>query len=242
MGEVKQWVLISMEKPDIMNNGKGAYHLGIGVEQRNCPLCGKEQAEDYCEDRRRLYFHCGMCDLVFVPPEYRLSPELEKSEYDLHDNRPDDPGYRRFLSRLAKPLLEKLKPGLSGLDFGCGPGPTLSVMMEEAGHTVDLYDHFYCSDSSVFQKRYDFITASEVVEHLGNPKRVFAQLFQMLKPGAPLGIMTKLHSDPQSFKNWHYIQDPTHICFYSRRTFQYLSEIYHLDIEFIGRDVIILCN
>ncbi len=212
------------------------------VNQRKCPLCGKDQTVDYYEDRRRSYLHCPNCDLVFVPPEFQLSPELEKSEYDLHDNNPNDHGYRKFLSRLANPLLEKLKPGQKGLDFGCGPGPTLSVMMEEQGHPVDLYDHYYYRDLSVFSRQYDFITSSEVVEHLGDPQQVFHQLFQLLKPGGSLGIMTKMVTDPESFKKWHYIQDLTHICFYSSKTFEYLSKLYKVDLEFIGNDVIILYN
>lgn len=212
------------------------------VNQRICPLCGTDKTEDYCEDRKRPYLHCSICDLVFVPPEYHLSSELEKSEYDLHDNNPGDSGYRKFLSRLADPLLEKLKPGQKGLDFGCGSGPTLSVMMEEAGHRVDLYDLYYFKDKSVFTKKYDFITSSEVVEHLSDPQQVFYQIFKMLKPGGMLGIMTKLVKDRDAFSQWHYTQDPTHISFFSRGTFKFLAGKYSAEVEFIGNDVIILYN
>lgn len=210
------------------------------VNQRRCPLCGEFKVEDYYEDRRRSYLHCVHCDLVYVPAEFHLSPDLEKMEYDLHNNNPDDPGYRKFLSRLANPLIERIKPGQKGLDFGCGTGPTLSVMLEEAGQSVLLYDHYYYRDQSVLSQQYDFITLTEVAEHLSDPQHVFHQLFQMLKPGGLLGIMTKMVTDPESFKKWHYIQDSTHISFYSPKTFEYLSELYKVDIEFLGNDVIIL--
>jgi len=49
-----------------------------------------------------------------------------------------DPRYRRFLARLAEPLIAHLPKGARGLDFGCGPGPTLSLMLREAG--------FACAD------------------------------------------------------------------------------------------------
>ncbi|MGB2360319.1 MAG: methyltransferase, partial [Porticoccaceae bacterium] len=63
-----------------------------------------------------------------------MSSAAEKAIYDQHQNSPDDLQYRRFLSRLTEPLLERLGPCSRGLDFGCGPGPTLSVMMAEQGH------------------------------------------------------------------------------------------------------------
>ena len=44
-------------------------------------------------------------------------------------------------------------------------------MFEEMGHTVALYDYFYANDPFVLHHLYDFITATEVVEHLHNPAR-----------------------------------------------------------------------
>ena len=44
--------------------------------------------------------------------------------------------YRKFLSRMFKPMMERIEPDSYGLDFGSGPGPTLNLMFEEEGHTV----------------------------------------------------------------------------------------------------------
>ena len=136
-----------------------------------CPLChGTSINEAYHRDTRRNFYACMTCQLVFVPPEQFLTAEAEKAAYDHHQNSPDDGAYRQFLSRLFIPMQQKLPPGSQGLDFGSGPGPTLSIMFEEAGHTVSLYDYFYANDRSVLQQSYDFITTSEVVEHLHQPK------------------------------------------------------------------------
>ncbi|MFW5874952.1 MAG: hypothetical protein ACOCUC_01815 [bacterium] len=56
-----------------------------------CPLCGGKNISAYSEDRFRKYLTCRTCSLVFVPEEYRASPEQEKTRYDLHNNHPDDP-------------------------------------------------------------------------------------------------------------------------------------------------------
>jgi len=206
----------------------------------NCPLCSGDDINPFYEDDNRIYLSCLNCKLVFVPKCYWLSTEDEKATYDLHENDPTDPRYRLFLSRLVAPLVEKLDSNQKGLDFGCGPGPTLSVLLEAQGQQVDLYDPFYYSDPSAFHKKYDFICATEVVEHLRDPKREFVALFNMLKRGGWLGIMTKLVTDQYAFRQWHYIRDMTHICFYSQRTFDYLAQRFNADLDVVANDVILL--
>lgn len=208
-------------------------------DESRCPLCKSGKTDFFFEDKNRAYVRCSHCKLVVVPECYRLSTDDEKAIYDLHENDVGDKGYRRFLSRLSTPLLERLEPGKQGLDFGCGPGPTLSTMLEGAGHTVDLYDPIYYNDVSVFTKQYDFICATEVVEHLYNPDKEFTTLFSLLKPVGWLGIMTKMVIDKQAFSRWHYTHDLTHVCFYSRSTFEYLAERFNADLTFIGKDVIL---
>ena len=205
-----------------------------------CPLCASGDPGHYHEDRHRTYLSCPNCHLVFVPKAHHLTPSAEKNEYDLHTNDPEDPGYRRFLSRLSRPLLERLDPGQKGLDFGCGPGPVLHQLLEDHGHTMDLYDPFYARNTDVFSNIYDFITATEVVEHLHHPGREFDRLFELMRSGGWLGIMTKLILDKVSFSRWHYIRDLTHVCFYSRTTFEYIAQRYHTSLTFIGDDVILL--
>jgi 2-polyprenyl-3-methyl-5-hydroxy-6-metoxy-1,4-benzoquinol methylase len=169
-----------------------------------------------------------------------LSPAEEKAEYDLHRNSPDDVGYRRFLSRTVEPLAARLAPASNGLDFGCGPGPTLSVMLEEAGHQVALYDPFYANDQSVFKRQYDFITATEVVEHLRRPGEELARLWACLAPGGFLAVMTKRVINRQAFARWHYKADRTHICFFSAQTFEWLAKQWQAGLVFEGKDVAIL--
>ena len=172
--------------------------------------------------------------------QFHLTPDEEKKRYDLHQNDPDDEGYKKFLSRLAVPLHERLEAKSHGLDFGSGPGPTLSKMLKDRGHSVDIYDYFYAPDKMVLRKKFDFITATEVFEHLRNPLENIELIWQLLKLGGILGVMTKLVLDREAFSTWHYITDRTHICFFSEKTFVWLSIKLKARIEFIGSDVIIL--
>jgi hypothetical protein len=180
--------------------------------------------------------------LVFVPPEQFLSAEAEKAEYDKHENSAADPRYRTFLSRLQEPLLERLSPCSHGLDFGSGPGPTLSLMFEEAGHAMHIYDPFYAADDTAWQHRYDFITASEVVEHLHDPRRELDRLWSCLKPQGLLGIMTKRVIDRDAFARWHYKDDPTHVGFFSLATFRWLATRWQAELTVPADDVAVLAK
>lgn len=211
-----------------------------GKEGHACPLCRQQETRFFWGDRQRDYHRCAICQLVFVPECFHLSADQERAVYDLHDNDPADEGYLRFLSRLTEPLLARLEPHSRGLDFGCGPGPALHRMLAGAGHRVDLYDPFYYQDRAIFDNRYDFICATEVVEHLRFPHDVFSSLFGMLRHDGWLAIMTKLVENREAFAKWHYIRDPTHLCFFSHASFAHLAEEYRATLEIIGKDVILL--
>ncbi len=153
------------------------------ISGEQCLLCGALGAEEFYKGRYRSYLICRTCNLVFVPPIYYLSAEDEKSRYELHQNFPDNKDYRKFLSRVFEPMKDFLSPDSRGLDFGSGKGPTLSVMFEEIGHTVAVYDCFYANDIRVFDNEYDFITATEVAEHLHNPGMELDRLWSCLRVG-----------------------------------------------------------
>ena len=205
-----------------------------------CPLCRSRQNALFHQDRQRPYWRCRICRLVFVPSDCHLSLQAEKAEYDRHQNLADDDGYRRFLSRLADPLRARLVSGARGLDFGSGPGPALAAMLVAAGYDVTLYDPFYAADPAALSGPYDFITASEVLEHLRRPGPELARLYRLLTPGGLLGIMTKRVIDRERFARWHYIRDPTHVCFFSRETFIWLAGRWRARLDFVARDVIII--
>lgn len=205
-----------------------------------CPLCHSGNTKYYTKDKLRSYLICNTCALVFVPENQHISDDQEKRRYDQHNNNPDDPGYRKFLSRLANPLCQRLPAGASGLDFGCGPGPALAAMLEDQGYKIAVYDKFYFPDTRVWETKYDFITATEVLEHLRCPERELDKLWRHLNPGGILGITTKLVKNKAAFDTWHYKRDPTHVCFFSIATFHWLAGTWRADIEIISNDVILI--
>ena len=204
-----------------------------------CPLCCGIDTRDFFQNSARNFLRCQTCLLVFVPPKHYLSAKSEKANYDQHQNSPDDPRYRRFLNRIFQPMQERLKPASFGLDFGSGPGPTLSVMFQEEGHSMAIYDLFYADNPIVFESEYDFITTTETIEHLRNPKEDLGRLWACLKPGGILGIMTSFIEEDKPFADWYYKNDLTHICFYTNVTFRWLERYFQTSTAiFVGKNVV----
>lgn len=203
-----------------------------------CPLCHHPTAfHSFYVNNAREFYRCERCFLIYVPSVYHLSPAEEKAEYDKHQNSPDDAGYRKFLSRLYHPVLERIVPGSEGLDFGSGPGPTLSHMFEEAGCRVNIYDPFYAPDKTNLSREYDFITASEVLEHCHNTAEDLDLLWSLLKEGGWLGIMTGMALDKGAFTTWRYKDDLTHVRFFSKQTMEWIAEKYQASLLMFGKGV-----
>jgi 2-polyprenyl-3-methyl-5-hydroxy-6-metoxy-1,4-benzoquinol methylase len=205
-----------------------------------CPLCLNKNIEHYYQDKIRDYWQCQCCQLVYVKPEQYISTEQEKKIYDLHQNNSEDDGYRNFLDKLLVPLEQYLKRGMIGLDFGCGPSASISDMFAERGFQMKNYDIFYANNPKILKNKYDFITCTEVIEHLHHPHQELTLLSNLLNNNGHLGIMTKRVIDKNRFANWHYKNDQTHVCFYSEVTFEYIAKYWKFNLHIINSDSVIL--
>ncbi|MEZ5823955.1 MAG: class I SAM-dependent methyltransferase [Geminicoccaceae bacterium] len=188
----------------------------------------------------RDYHACEICAARFLDPSQRPEPEVERAHYESHRNDVGDPGYRRFLARLAEPLIERLEARSSGLDHGCGPGPALAAMLREAGHDVALYDPYFAPDRAIFSHSWDFITCSETAEHFHDPAGEFERLASMLRPGGWLAVMTCFQTDDARFAHWHYRRDPTHVVFYREQTLRHIAASLGLTCEIPRKDVALM--
>lgn len=205
-----------------------------------CVLCGIRDVGLFRVVDEKRYWRCRRCEITFMDAADRLSRAREHAHYRLHDNDPTDTRYRAFLSRLTTHLLPRLAQGASGLDYGCGPGPTVSALMQEHGYGVVNYDPLFLRVDAALDKRYDFITCTEVAEHFHDPRREFARLDALLRPGGWLGVMTGMLRRDEDFADWHYRRDPTHVVFYKPPTFAFLAEHFRWRAYHPAPDVVLL--
>lgn len=196
---------------------------------RTCPLCGSTGPFATLGDvRKRRHQVCPDCRLVFVNSEYLPEREAEKKRYATHQNGPHDAGYVSFLQQALDPALPYLTPDMHGLDYGCGHVPTLSGMLEKRGLQCQNYDIFFFPE---FPKEpFNFIFATEVVEHFFHPLEQWTKLVSLLKPGGILIVMTAPWSEDTDWALWGYASDETHVCFYHRKTLDWIFERFGLEL------------
>ncbi len=171
-------------------------------------------------------FRCVRCRLIFSDPADKLSPDKIRERYLLHQNGIEDKGYCEFLSRAIDLAAPFLTSGGRGLDYGCGPTPTLSKLLQARGHSVTDYDPLFFD--TPLAGSYDFIFSTECFEHFDEPKHEISKIVKLLKPGGMLTVMTELWDARTDFDSWHYTSDPTHVSFYAKETLAYITETFGL--------------
>jgi len=193
-----------------------------------CPLCSENKKIDQVQDSdRRIFYHCNTCHLIFTDILHHPSFEDEKNRYFKHNNSIDDPRYTAYLRKPINPVLTYLKPGFSGLDYGCGPVPVLSILLQKHKLICDHYDPFFFPGLKK-EKLYDFIFVIESAEHFFYPGKEFDQITGLLKPEGILIIMTQLWNEELEFKTWWYARDISHVSFYHKETMDYICRRFNL--------------
>ncbi|KYQ92836.1 hypothetical protein DLAC_05420 [Tieghemostelium lacteum] len=238
----------------------------IGIVE--CPLCECNDplvVVEYIYLHRKYYFTCNQCTLVFVHSKYHVTNEKEKERYEHHHNSPLDQKYKDFLKPAIDKLLpllkdtmeksQKTKEDLVGLDYGCGPTPTLSVMFKELGYQMENYDPYFQPNetvqsietlkdkpSQILEKRFDFITCTEAIEHFNKPLQDLRKLldYGLLMDNGCLLIMTQLLKNDEMFKNWFYPRDQTHICFFRKSTFEWIAKKFQREVTIFEEENIII--
>lgn len=203
----------------------------------NCILCLSSHSAPFKVEKKpeRSYFHCAECDLIFMNPAERLSPQEEKARYDNHENQ-GSAGHLAFLEPLVKDIDDYFKSAglvrsqLSTLDFGCGPKPSLSVLFDMKGYKTFNFDLFYHPDQDQLRRTYHLVTSTEVWEHLHNPRQEIEKLLRLLKPGGLLGVMTSAHRGEAAFHDWYYRRDLTHVVFFSEKTMEWIARSFKLQV------------
>jgi SAM-dependent methyltransferase len=189
----------------------------------NCKVCGSEEISLYARNKKREFLRCSRCELVFVPEHFYLTTEQERKRYDLHDNSIENKGYKEFLEKIVTVITDRFPRDCTILDFGSGANAVLATILDELGYSCESYDplfNIHCHNDTL---TYDAIIICEVIEHLRLLQDDFAFIKKRLKPDGTVIIRTQLYPDAGKFLNWWYIQDLTHINFFSPVTIAFVA-------------------
>jgi len=211
---------------------------------KKCILCNNQPVfpltfkKTYKKLGHRSFIRCLECDLIFVPEDFHLSPNDEAARYMLHDNNLSNEGYvNMFMEKIA--IIRQHCPDvISVLDYGCGPEPVLAELFKKNGLDCDIFDPAFFPELPA--RSYDLVISTEVFEHFRDVRNELRTIRSLLKPGGFLAIMTSLHDSVPNFEDWWYHSDPTHICFFSMKTFDWISKQFGFEMIYTNRKKFII--
>lgn len=200
--------------------------------QELCRIC-KNKTSVIGHPKFGSYHLCGFCEFISKDANDILDPEDELKIYENHNNSIDDPRYVEYFKKFIDAcVIDFIVKEAKGLDFGSGPSPVLSrILQRDYGIKMDIYDPFYSPQKVYDGKKYDLITSTEVLEHLDDPLSYFRLFRTLLNEKGILAVKTAFHPGcAQRFLDWYYIRDKTHISFYTRKTFADIASVTGMDI------------
>ena len=204
-----------------------------------CRLCNKPTIP-FQAIKDRHYFRCPTCQAIQLHPDNYPTPEQEKERYENHENDVHDQGYQQSVAPIVTSILKNQTSKQQGLDFGSGPGPIVTTMLQEHSYNIRTYDPFFHNDESALKQTYDYIACCEVIEHFHHPAKEFHLLRSLLKPGGKLYCKTDIYTDDIDFSSWYYKNDTTHVFFYHPDTFEWIQKNYAFKTLQINDRLIIL--
>ena len=106
-----------------------------------------------------------------------------------------------------------------------------------SSHGTSVYDPFYAPNCNVLGMTYDFVCASEVIEHFQDPEADLQLIWTLVKPGGWLGIMTGMAQGREAFARWRYKDDRSHITFFSVETMEWIARKWQADLFPVAKSV-----
>jgi hypothetical protein len=200
-----------------------------------CPLCYYHSTIFLLEADARKYWYCEKCYLVFVPSKFFISRKRELERYLEHNNTLANEGYVMMFQKKIN-TINKICSGVNTvLDYGCGYEPVLKILLEQEGYKAHGYDLNFFPNEALDDK-YNLIISTETFEHIKNPRKALECLTQKILNKGYLAIMTRFYPLRgsalclESFSEWYYKRDPTHIAFYSQKTFAWIADEFKMKI------------
>ena len=208
--------------------------------QAICPLCATQSNVFY--EREDTYYKCSTCHAIFMNAQELPDSTSEKERYELHDDDTQDEGYRKFVAPITSSIMNDFTKKHKGLDFGAGTSSIISTVLKEHDYEILDYDPYFHVYPELLSAKYDYISSCEVIEHFYTPHKEFKLLKNMLHKNGKLYLMTEPYNEGINFASWYYKNDPTHVFFYSQKTFDWIKQKFEFSNVTVGRRLIIFEN
>ena len=214
--------------------------------RESCGICGKgaySQAHSKCQApsdvrafKQEIFelWKCPHCQSIISLSEVELARYYEG--YPVHKQTLDL--WTRVAFRNLYRLLKEngLTEHSEFLDYGCGQGTFLSYLKERkfgSARGYDKYSDRYGS-TAVLERKYDFILANDVLEHVLDPRALLRELSSLMTEGGTLVVCTpessRIDLERQSNDFLHIVHQPFHTYILSKDAFADLAAEFNLEV------------
>lgn len=239
--------------------------MSLTSAPQSCPVCAVPPTSTLRLRNGAPLLRCSRCGLGWWPwdafdPAGFYDADYFQSEtapQGYNDYRSMEPGIRRT-ARARLRRLARLKPGGPGrlLDLGCGTGVFLDEARragwDVAGVEVSAYgveearrrglavERATADEAELAPGSFDCVTLWDVIEHVGDPRRVLRVAAAALRPGGILALST---GDVTSLcarvsgAAWHLFTLPEHLFFFSPASLRLLMGQVGLRVVNVTREV-----
>jgi SAM-dependent methyltransferase len=205
------------------------------TKHRNCPACQSREASDAGEKSGFRIFVCRACGTLFTDRVPVFSEAENYDEYYTEANLQVPEVVRRRIGEIIEEFAP-LRQTNRLLDIGFGAGTILDIgrekkwevfgvevskqaveQAERAGFSVF---HGDLAEARYPNHYFDVVIASEIVEHLPEPQKLFDEAARILRPGG-LFWATTPSGRGLSYRlmgvHWSVISPPEHIQLFSKK-------------------------
>lgn len=226
---------------------------------KKCPICGHNSFEIFSSMSGEI-FQCEFCKLgfLFSIPRAKFLKKLYTAEYfNKQDSESGYKNYKKMRKALEKEgdrkinfMKKYVKNRTKLLDLGSGPGD-FAIQTRKTNLKPEVLDisswaiNFakkrglkgYVSDfgfGSLPKKKYEIITAWDVIEHFRDPLKSFRALNHIMAKNALLFLTTpNLNSLDRKIlgRYWYgFKKIPEHIFYFSPNSLKYLASITQFEV------------
>jgi SAM-dependent methyltransferase len=213
-----------------------------------CRVCGAGAGTAFAHKDGYQFARCGQCGFVYLDP--MPTSETLAALYDGGGGGITAEAYPKAASRLRRARIRALRlhrhlGGRDALDIGCGGGFMVEAMgwLGARAVGVDIDSQAIAYAARRFPRRrfvdadfddfaghglsFDFVHASEVMEHVPNITRFMDVLAAITRPGGRVFITTPdigHRRVPHDVTAWDMFSPPTHVQFFDATTIALLFE------------------
>ncbi len=202
--------------------------------------CGFNPIADVYRHKILEKRRCQTCDLSYYNYHLPDAPELYQH---LASTGQYYPSFRPEYGIVTE-MIEKDRPK-SLMEIGCGDGAFLTRIQHLVPHVMgsEYNPHaaqictshglnVVCDDIQQIQERFDVVCHFEVLEHVSDTHAFMNNTVRLVRPGGRLIISTPDPDGILSINGNGVLNLPPHHQFdFSKRTFEYLAQVYHLKIS-----------